>query len=61
MPEPYVSLFICANESAFLMHYRNGVFVRNKELIEDYWAAHFDRDWVKMATFSIVRITQMLG
>ena len=23
----------------------------NKELIENYWAAHFDRDWVKMATF----------
>ena len=24
--------------------------MRNKELIEDYWAG-FDRDWVKMATF----------
>ena len=34
------------------MHYGIGVFrMGNKELVENYWAAHFGRDWVKMATF----------
>jgi len=29
------------------MEFRMG----NKEIVENYWIAHFDRDWAKMATF----------
>ena len=30
------------------MHYGNGVFrMGNKEIVENYWTAHFERDWGK--------------